>query len=178
MASNPSGLGRVCDFGAAIVPVDTQTGAMTGKRISMQNCGGCMIVLYKAAGTAHDDIAVTLYEHTAYTAGTSTALACITRYWQKKETTLDNDEAWVEVTQAAGSTNTADITSAEAQMIVVFDVRADQLSDGYTHISMDYADTGSAGTQPGCILYVPYDLKVQRKPANLTSLLNPGTANA
>ena len=178
MASNPGGLGRVCDFSAGIVPVDTQTGAMTGKRISMENCGGLMIVLYKAAGAHPDDYVVALYEHTAYTGGTSTLLACITRYWQKKEATLDGDEAWTEVTQTAASANTADTSSAEAQMIIVFDVQASQLSDGYTHISMDYADTGAGGTQPGCILYVPYDLKVQRKPANMTSWLRPGVANA
>ena len=144
----------------------------------MENCGGLMIVLYKAAGAHPDDYVVALYEHTAYTGGTSTLLACITRYWQKKETALDGDEAWTEVTQTAASANTADATSAEAQMIIVFDVQASQLSDGYTHISMDYADTGAAGTQPGCILYVPYDLKVQRKPANMTSWLRPGVANA
>lgn len=178
MASNPSGLGRVCDFTVGIAPVDTQTGAMTGKKISMENCGGVMFVLYKAAGAHPDDYVVALYEHTAYTGGTSTLLACITRYWQKKEATLDGDEAWVEVTQTAASANTADASSAEAQMIIVFDVRADQLSAGYTHVSMDYADTGSGGTQPGCILAVPYDLKIQRSPANLPSWLRPGTANA
>jgi len=178
MASNPGGLGRVCDFSVGISPVDTQTGAMTGKRISMENCGGLMIVLFKAAGIANDDYSIHLVEHTAYTGGTSTDLACMTRYWQKKETALDGDEAWSEVTQTASHANTADATSAEAEMIIVFDVQASQLSDGYTHISMDWTDTGAGGTQPGCILYVPYDLKVQRKPANMTSWLRPGVANA
>ena len=178
MASNPGGLGRICDFSVGVAPVDSQTAAMTGKRICMQDCDGVMIVIFKAAGTAGDDLSWHLTEHTAYTSGTTADLACITRYWQKKETTLDGDEAWVEVTQTASHEDTADATSAENQMILVIDVRSDQLSDGYTHISLDVDDTGSAGTQPIAVLYVPYDLHVQRKPANMPNWLRPGAANA
>lgn len=172
------GLGRVCDFSVGISPVDTQTGAMTGKRISLQNCGGVMVVLFKAAGIANDDYSVHLVEHTAYTGGTSTDLAYLTGYWQKKETALDGDEVWTAVTQTASHANTADATSAEAEMLIVFDVPAKALSDGYTHISMDWTDTGAGGTQPGCILYVPYDLKTQRIPSNMPNWLRPGAANA
>ena len=178
MASLTGGLGRVCDFSVGVSPVDTQTGNMTGKRFCMQDCGGVMIVVFKAAGIANDDYSLHLTEHTAYTGGTSADLAIITKYWQKKETALDGDEAWVAVTQVASHANTADATSAEAEMIIVFEVRSDQLSDGYTHISMDWTDTGAGGTQPGCILYAPYDLKVQRIPSNMPNWLRPGAANA
>jgi hypothetical protein len=37
---------------------------------------------------------------------------------------------------------------------------------------MSVADTGSAGTQPGAMLYFLTDLEVQRKPENLANLLN------
>jgi hypothetical protein len=173
-----SGLGRVVDFSCGIAPVDSQTAAMTGKRFSMQNCGGVMIVVFKAAGVANDDPTLTLYEHTAYTGGTSTALAAIAKYAIKQETALDGDEAWTETTQTAASTLVGNATSAETQEIIVIDVKAAQLSDGYTHISLDIGDTGAAGTQPIAVLYVPYDLKVQRTPANMPNWLRPGAANA
>lgn len=172
------GLGRVCDISVGIAPVDTQTAGMTGKRFSMQNCGGVMIVVFKAAGIAADDPTFTLYEHTAYTGGTSTALTAITNYALKQETTLDGDEAWTETAQTKASTLVGNATSAETQLIIVIDVRADQLTDGYTHISLDCGDTGAGGTQPIAVLYVPYDLKMQRRPNNLPNWLNPGAANA
>jgi hypothetical protein len=172
------GLGRVCDFSVGIAPVDSQTAAMTAKRFSMQNCGGVMIVAFKAAGVAADDPTYTLYEHTAYTGGTSTALTAITNYALKQETALDGDEAWVETAQTKASTLVGNATSGESQHIIVIDVRAEQLTAGYTHISLDMGDTGAGGTQPACVLYVPYDLKMQRRPNNMPNWLNPGAANA
>lgn len=171
------GLGRVVDFSCGIAPVDSQTAAMTGKRFSMQNCDGVMIVIFKAAGVAGDDPTFTLYEHTAYTGGTSTALTAITNFAIKSETALDGDEAWTETAQTKASTLT-DATWAELQTIIVVDVRAAQLSAGYTHISLDCGDTGSGGTQPIAVLYVPYDLTMQRKPTNMPNWLHPGAANA
>ena len=177
MTTQAGGLGRVVDFSVCVAPVDSQTASMTGKRFAMENCGGVMIVIFQAAGTAGDDAVYTLYEHNAYTSGDSAALAIITKYHEKEETALDGDEAWVEKTQSVLSTIT-DGTIAENQLIQVIDVRADALSAGYTHISLDIADTGSAATQPIAALYVPYDLKVQRTPANMPNWLNPGAANA
>ena len=172
------GLGRVCDFSCGIAPVDSQTANMTGMRMSMQNCGGVMIVVFKAAGIAADDPTLTLYEHTAYTGGTSTVLTAITNYALKQETALDGDEIWVETAQTKASTLVGNATSAETQEIIVIDVRSEQLTAGYTHISAYIADTGAGGTQPLSVMYVPYDLKMQRRPNNMPNWLNPGAANA
>ncbi len=171
-------LGRLFDIGLCFAPVDTQTGAITGKRISMKNASGVTFVCVKGAGTANDDPVFTLKQHTAYTSGTSANLAVITTVYTKQETTLDNDESWTENTQAAGATFTGDGTSAESQMLIAFYVGADQLSDGYTHVSVDLADTGSAGAQLAAGIYILHDLTVQRKPTLLGNLLNPGAANA
>ena len=179
-ATTAGALGRLFDLSSYIPPVDSQTAAMTGKRICMQNCGGVLIVVFKSIGIANDDVVGTLYECTAYTGGTKTALAIIDKYYTKKEATaLDGDEAWnlIDQTTVASTTET-DATSAEAEMIIAIDVRADQLSDGYTHIEFDIADTGAGGTQPIACLYIPYDLKIQRVPTNMPSWLRPGTANA
>ncbi|HLF79641.1 MAG TPA: hypothetical protein VJB57_19340 [Dehalococcoidia bacterium] len=179
MVTTARALGRLFDIGAGIIPVDLNTGANTGKRISMQDCGGITFVLFAGVGTAASDMQCDLQEHTAYTGGTSADLDIITKYYNKQELALDNDESWVEVSQTAASeiTDTGGAgTSGEHQQIVVIEVGAEQLSDGYTHLSMNVPQIGAA--KIGCCLYIKHDLKVQRKPANLPNLLNPGAANA
>lgn len=172
------GLGRLFDIGLAWAPVDTQTAAITGKRISMKHCTGLTILVIKAAGTANDDPVFTLKQHTAYTSGTSADLAIIDHFYLKQETALDNDEAWTKVTQTAAATVTGNGTSAETQCLYVFEVNAASLSDGYAWVSLDLADTGAAGAQLAAAVYIPHDLTAQRAPASLGNLLNPGAANA
>jgi hypothetical protein len=175
------GLGRLFDIGLCLTPVDSQTGANTGKRISMKNATGCTILVNKAAGTANDDPVFTLKQHTAASGGTSANLATIDHYYLKDEAVLDNDESWVKYTQTASQTLTdpgGAGTSAEHQQLLVIEVSASSLSDGYAWISLDLADTGSAGAQLVSAIYILHDLAVQRTPANLGNLLNPGAANA
>ncbi|MEU2510561.1 hypothetical protein [Streptomyces syringium] len=166
------GLGRLFDISAGIVPVDSQTAAMTGNRVSLKNAGGCTIVVYKAAGTANDDPVLDLQQHTAASGGTTADLDIIDHYYIKQEATLDGDETWTRVTQSAASEVTLNSTSAETQMIVVIEVDARSLSDGYDYISLDIADTGSAGAQLISCLYFLRDLAVQRTPANLVAPLS------
>jgi len=169
-----SALGKDFDLSVCLAPVDSQTGAKTGKIFSMQNCRGVGILIQKAAGAGADVVVPILYEQTLYTGGTKTALAIISKYWIKDEATLDGDEAWVAVTQTASATLT---TTSVLQSFIYFEVMADQLSDGYTHISLDIADTGAAGTQPIAVVYIPFGLKVQRTPSNMPNWLNPGAAD-
>jgi hypothetical protein len=133
-----------------------------------------MVVVFKGAGTAGDDPTFTLKQHTAYTGGTTANLATIDHYYVKSEATLDGDETWTRVAQAAAAT-IADPggagTSAEEQQILVFHVEGVELADGYTHISVDAADVGT-NAQLGAVLYFLYDLMVPRAPANLA---NPQT---
>jgi hypothetical protein len=171
-------LGRLFDVGIAWSPVDSQTAAITGKRCSLKHATGVTIVVIKAAGTAPNDPVFTLRQHTAYTSGTSADLAIIDHYYLKQETTLDNDEAWTKVTQTAAATVTGNGTSAETECIFVFEVNAASLSDGYAWVSLDLADTGAAGAQLACAIYLPHDLAAQRAPASLGNLLRPGAANA
>lgn len=173
-ASILSALGKDFDLSPCIVPYDSQSGASTGKKISMKNCRGVGILIQKAAGAGTDYIIPLLYEHTAYTGGSSTLLAIITKVWYKDEATLDGDETWTAATQTASSTLT---WATVNQSYIYFEVMADQLSDGYTHISVDIDDTGAAGTQPIAVVYIPFGLKTQRAPGNLQNWLNPGAAN-
>lgn len=182
------GLGRLFDIGTCFAPVDIDTNnGWTGKRISMANARGLTFVYFTGvAASGTDDLTFTVKQHTAYTSGTSNNLASatvststgITEWFVKTETALDNDESWARVTQSEAATITfTGTTYAANQSIVAVYIDADQLGDGYTHLSVDGALTTSA-VRLGCGLYILHDLNVQRKPANLGNLLNIGAANA
>ena len=171
------GLGRLYDLSAALVPVDLATAGATGTRVSLQNYGGVDIVLFYAAGTDGDDPVPSLQQHTAYTGGTTASLATMDTIYRKAETTLDGDEAWVKTTQTAAAIMTAVADDAQKQKIYVIPVEAEDLDDGYTHISVNQADLSNNAQLCG-ILYLLRDLKVQRTPANMPNPLRPGAANA
>lgn len=161
------GLGFVYDIGSGIpVVADLAAGANTGHRFHMRNYQTLGIVFTKGVASAGtDDIVITLQEHNANTGGTSQNLAAITDYYYKREASLDGDETWTEVTQAAGATLTlAGATYASLQAIVCFEVEADSLSAGFEWLSVNIADPGSGGTIPAAVLYVASGLKIMRRP--------------
>lgn len=163
-------LGRMFDLSCGFAPVDTQTGANTGKRIALKDAEGITFILFKGAGTGTDVPVFTLNEANASSGGTSQALAKITQWHKKSATTLAGTETWTSTTQAAASTLTL-TGEATKQGIYVFDIDGASLSDGFNYVSVDVADTGSAGAQLAGLLYLVHDLKVQRKPANLAASL-------
>lgn len=181
-------LGRLFDIGLGFAVVDLNTAGATGLKFSLARATGITFVFSMAvAGGGTDSNVITFKQHTAYTGGTSSNLATatvatstgITAYWVKSETALDNDEPWVEFTQADGATVTlTGATYAPTQVILAVYVSADQLGDGYTHVSADFADPGSGGSRLGVCLGIVHDLAAQRKPANLDNLLRPGAVNA
>lgn len=183
MSITGEGLGRLYDIGTCWSPVDLNTAdGATGKRISLVPGRGIDIVIFKAAGTAAQDFAYTLRQHTAYTSGTSADLVGIDHYYHKSETALDNDEPWVRVDQTLSATITeagGAGTSAETEQIIVIPVYdgLSGITDGYTHISLNAAAT-VANAQLAAALYIVHDLRYQRKPASLFNLLRPGAANA
>lgn len=180
------GLGRLFDLSPFVAPVDLNTAdTATGLRIAMTGHTGIAIVLYTLVGGA-DTITVDVQQHTAYTGGTSADLDAaavatstgIDHYYIKAETALDGDESWVKVTQSVASEVTIDgATYGAMQKLVCIQVGADQLGDGYTHLSAIVSFTSST-SQLVAGLYIPYDLNVQRAPVNRPNLLRPGAANA
>lgn len=182
------GLGRLFDIGTGFAPVDLNTAGATGKRVSLSHATGVTFIFSMAvAGGGTDDNVITFKQHTAYTSGTTNNLATatvasssgITHYAIKAETALDNDEAWTEVTQADSATITlAGATYAPAQVQLAVYVSADQLGDGYTHVSADFADPGTGGARLGNCIVLVHDLAFQAKPSRLHNLLRPGAANA
>jgi len=177
MTTYAGGLGKDFDIGIG-ASIQTFNGSgITGKNVSLENCEYMGVLIHKMANGTTDDFACDLQEVDGY-AGTPQDLDIITDYWVKSETLLDNDEAWVKTTQAAASEITAIAGTAEKEMLVYFAVRADQLSAGYTHIAVNIPDLGNTDTEYGTIIYIPHGLKTQRAPANMPSLLRPGTSNA
>lgn len=177
MATKERALGHLFNLAVVIAPKDLDSGASTGLRIDMRNATTCTFVVVCGAGTAPDDLIVTLQEHNAESGGTSQNLATITEYFRVSETTLDNDEHWVRYTQAAGAT-TADSTgtTAEEQNMMVLEIRHDQLSDGFKWLSLNIPDLGSAGAKLGTCIAILSGLRQQGKPERLRLPLNSTTA--
>lgn len=172
-------VGRLFDIGTGWVPVDAQS-AQTGKRLAMSVGQAVTFVVFKAAGTAGDDHSYTLKQHTAYTGGTTADLDAIDEYFVKQETALDNDESWERFTQTADAAITdagAAGTSAEQQQIIAFTVRGSQLTEGYSHVSLDSGGEGSNAQLSACLYFV-HELRYQRKPTKLRNLLRPSAADA
>jgi hypothetical protein len=164
------GLGRLFDISIGAVPTDAVAGAVTGKRVSLRNAGGVTIVVVAGAGST-DILDVDLQQHTASTGGTSGDLDIIDHYYYKSETTLDGDETWTRATQTAASEIT-DVGAASEEQILVIEVDARSLSDGYDYVSLNIPDLGTNGAKYCSILYILRDLAVQRTPANLVAPLS------
>jgi hypothetical protein len=179
-------LGRLFDFGTGWAPVDIDTAnGATGKRVSLSGASGITFLVTTGTGGA-EDLVLDVQQHTAYTGGTSadldsTAVATstgVTEFHIKAETALDNDEAWVAVTQAEASECTVvGATYGAMQKVIAIYIGAPQLGDGYSHVSLNAAITTSTAQLSSCT-YVLHDLSVQRKATNLPNLLRPGAANA
>lgn len=181
-------LGNIFDIGTCFAPVDIDTAnAWTGKRISMAGASAITFILFGAAGGA-DDLVIDFQQHTAYTSGTSNDLDAaavstsrgLTEYFIKAETALDNDEAWVRVTQSVASELTVvGATYGAMQKIVVASIEASQLGEGYSHVSVNGAITTSTAQLAGG-LYLLHGLRYRSRPdrMKMPNLLRPGSANA
>lgn len=173
MATKERALGHLFDVAVGMAPRDLSAAANTGLRIDMRKALVCTFVVLAGAGTAGDDLLLDLQEHTASSGGTSQDLDIITEYFKQSETTLDGDEVWTRITQAAAS-ETADATgtTAEEQNLFVVEVRHDQLSDGFKWLSLNIPDLGAAGTKFGGVIAILSGLRQQGKPERLKKTLD------
>ena len=179
-------LGRLFDIGLGWAPVDLDTNnGATGKRIALSGADGITFVVATGTGGA-EDLTLDLQMHTAYTSGTSGDLDAANvsdavgpdHYYIKAETALDNDEAWVKVTQSAASECVVvGATYGAMQKLIVIEVNAAMLAETYTHVSLNASITTSTAQLATC-LYFLHELRYQRNPVKLGNLLHPGAANA
>jgi hypothetical protein len=168
MTTGASALGRLFNVSVGAVPTDAVAGAITGNRIHLKDCGGVSFIVV-ATGASTDVLDLDLQEHNAASGGTSQDLDIITKAYYQSETTLDGDETWTEWSQSAASEIT-NIGAASQETLVVVEVRAEQLSDGFEWVSLNVPDLGTNGTKHVAILNVAHDLMVMRKPTNLANL--------
>lgn len=164
-------LGRLFNIASVIAPVDLAGGAATGTRVRVSDCSGVAFVYFAEAGTAGEDVDLDVQQHTAASGGTTADLDVVTRWFSKRETTLDNDEVWVKHTQAAGSEVDLGDDEGENQIIAVVEVPVASLSDGYGWVSVNTTDSGATAGKLGCVLAITYDLQAQRSPELLPDLL-------
>lgn len=167
-------LGRLFDLGPVIAPVDFSGGAATGKRIAMQGGTGVSLVVFKnAEASGTDDPVLTIQEHKVSSSGSPLTLP-VSHYYVKNATALAGTESWTKVwnttdaTDPALGTGTVNSTLtltglATKQAIVVLEIGANHLDDGYNYVSVNTADAGSTA-QIGGILAILHDLNVMRDP--------------
>lgn len=163
-------LGRENDFSVGVAPVDLSGGANTGKRVSLKNCSGMQVVIFKGAASTGTDPAFTFKEATLDTSGTAQNMATPPAYFYKKSAAaLAGTETWVKVA-ATYASGVITLTGEEGnQGIYVFDVLAEDLSAGFPYLEVDSGDAGSVA-QVGGVLFIAHDLLVERDPANLAAL--------
>jgi len=163
-------LGRLVDFSAAVLPVDLSGGANTGKRVSMKNCVGMLLVIIKGPASSGTDPAFTFKEATAFTSGTSQNMAAPPGYYyQKSAASFAGSETWSKKT-ATYSSGAITLTSEEGNGgIYVFNVLSQDLSAGFSYLEVDSSDAGSVA-QLGTVLYIAHDLSTGRDAANLAAL--------
>lgn len=160
-------LGSDFDLGLGLAPVDLNTAGGTGLRQYMGNLDYLTVLFVGGAGAAAEPPVLTVKQHTASTAGTTSNFAIVTETWTKSEATLDNDETWVRASQAASQTVTG---TAQVQQMIAFVLRPEDLTAGNSYISVDVADPG-AGAQLGTVLYILSGFSPRTLPASLSAPL-------
>jgi hypothetical protein len=142
-----------CQVVAGIIPVDSQTGANNGDWVSLKGYDRCTILVYKAAGVAGDDPVLTV-KQASDVAGTGAKALNFTRVDSKVGAQTGIGQ-FTKNTQAAGNTYT-DTVSAEAQGLFAIEFKSEDLdvNNGFDCIQISVPDTGAAGAQLLCALYV------------------------
>ena len=170
MTTTQRALGRLFNISVGAVPADAVNAAITGNRVHLKDCGGVTFVVVASAGST-DILDVDLQQHTVATGGTPADLDIITTYFYQDETTLDGDETWTAATQSPAASEITNVGSASTEQLLVIEVGAEQLADGYEWVSLNVPDLGGNGTKYVAILNIVHDLHIQRAP-NLLQNLN------
>lgn len=168
MTTKARALGALFDIAPVIAPADLCGGASTGKAVSLRNAEGCTFVVFCAAGTGvTDDLAVDV-QQIADATGVGKDLDIVTTYYTKSAATLSGDEVWVETTQTPATSEIAAIAGTqELDIILVVEVRADQMDDGYSSVSLNIPDLGAADAKYGGVVAILWGLDYQRAPDHL-----------
>ena len=138
---------------ALIGPVDLNDAATTGLRVDMSKCRRVTFVVIAAAGTTPNSHTVSFQQHTVASSGTPAALSLSGPYFHKADTATEFTK--VDPTEAASFD--IDGLVVDAKFIAVFEVLAEELTDGYRWVSCNMADAG--GAQLGTVLAICHGMK-------------------
>lgn len=128
-------------------PVDLNTAAVTGLRVDMRNLKRVAFMVILAAGTSTTTHGFTLKQHTVASSGTPADLSVMNPYYHKIGAATSFTK--VDPTVAAAAYDVHALV-ADSVAILVFEVLAEQLTDGYRWVSLDIADAG--GSQLGTVI--------------------------
>ncbi len=137
-----------------ITPVDMQTGANNGDWFNMAKYERAIIVLYKGIGTAGQDPIFKLQQATVV-AGSDAKDLLFTRIRSKVGVTggsfLLSAVADFTLTTQAAATSYTDAVSAEAEAMIVVEVKSSDLDvqNGFSCVQLSVADVGG-NAQLGC----------------------------
>jgi hypothetical protein len=125
-----------------VLPVDANTAAITGERISLKEMDRVAIVVQMGDSTGAT-VDFTLRQHDAASAGNSKDLEVANAYYHKAGAATSFTK--VEPTVASAGYDLSAIFGAN-EGIVVFEVSEAQLDveNGFSHVSIDIADSAAA----------------------------------
>jgi len=141
---------------SGFLPVNTQSGTNAADWVSLKNYRNVAIIFHKAVGAANDDPVLTFAQATVVSGGDTKPLTKCTGYLMKQGADLAAIGTFTEVTQSVAATCTLNATSAESAGLYVFQFSDSDLdvANGFCCLNVSIADTGSAGTQLGSLLYI------------------------
>ena len=141
---------EVHNIKSAFLPVDMNTAAITGDRVSMAGADRVAIMIHMGDSTAAT-VQFTLRQHNAATAGTSKDLSVDNVYYKKAGTATSFTKVSPVAAAALYDVGT-DFASQEG--VVVFEVLSEQLDNdnGFNWVSVDAAD--SAAAKLGSAVYI------------------------
>lgn len=129
------------NMSTGLVPVDLNTGANTGLRVSMKGAKRVTFAVIMGASTA----AVTdftLQQHNAASAGTTKVLSVANPYYKK----VSSATKFTKVVPSSAASNYVPTDFASLGGIIVFEVLAEDLDveNDYAWVSLDIADSTAA----------------------------------
>lgn len=133
-------------------PIDLDAGTNTGGRFDMSKCKRVSFIAVVAAGTTPSSHTFSFQQHDAASAGNSAALSIGNPYFHK----LNAATYFTKVEPTAASSFDLDTLVGDNKFIVVFEVLAEDLTDGYKWVSMNITDAG--GAQLGTVLAIGHEM--------------------
>lgn len=143
---------------SSTVAVDLNTVANVGAYIDMKDAKRITFIMDVAAGTTPSSHTVSFQQHTVGSAGTPADLTIDNGYFHKADTATYFTKVAPTGTKAASFD--IDSVVADAKFMAVFEILAEDLTDGYRWVSCNVTDAG--GSQMGSVLAI---VEPKTKPA-------------